>query len=111
MNGKAQVRGEVAMWRAVIHVALLDAIGAGPSTSSATERTRARDEARSWFRRAGRDFRAVCDLALLEADVVREHALWLIEDGGTVHRQMPARRRRMEWRAARPPEAREAARG
>lgn len=111
MNGMAFVRGEVAMWRAVIHVALLDAIGVGPSAPSATERRRLRDEARSWFQRAGRDFRTVCDLALLDPEVVREHALRLIEDEGVALRHMPARRRRMERRAAPPPETREAAHG
>lgn len=109
MNGMAHVRGEVAMWRAVIHVALLDAVGFGPSAPSATERRRLRDEARDWFRFAGRDFRTVCDLALLEPEFVREHALRLIEDEGAAVRHMPARRRRLEWRAALKPDVREAA--
>ncbi len=99
MNGMAFVRGEVSMWRAVIHVALLDAVGLGPSAPSETERRRVRDEARDWFRRAGRDFRIVCDLALLEPELVQEHALRLIENEGAALQQMPARRRRMERRA------------
>jgi hypothetical protein len=108
MNGMAYVRGEVTLWRAVVHVALLDAIGLGPSASSSAERKRVRDEARSWFRRAGRDFHTVCDLALLDAALVRAFALQLIETDGTVLERMPARRRRMEWRSALASEARHA---
>lgn len=109
MNGVAHVRGEVAMWRAVIHVALLDATGVAPSAPSATERRLVRDEARSWFQRAGRDFRTVCDLALLEPEFVREHALRLIDDEGAAVHHMPARRRRLEWRATLKPDVREVA--
>ena len=81
---------EQALWRAVINRALDDARGnCGGDTIK--NRDRFRDEARSWFQTAGRDFRRVCDLADLNADWVRTRALQEIaQNQGLVGQQTEA---------------------
>lgn len=71
-------KGEVALWRAVIQQALNDAMpgarvhGSQPVLSA--ERRRHMHDARRWFAEAGRDFRIVCESALLEPLAVRAAA-------------------------------------
>lgn len=67
-------KGEVAMWRAVIQQALNDAmpgarVNGGQPVLSA-ERRRHMADARRWFAEAGRDFRTVCESALLDPTAV-----------------------------------------
>jgi hypothetical protein len=68
---------ETSLWRLVIAQALEDACGRQQFTKS-TDRF-IRPTAISWFRDAGRDFRAVCILADLEPAVVQAAALRMIK--------------------------------
>ncbi len=78
----AAAQGDVALWRAVIDLAITDATlgllkghqGRKPSFRPAAERMAHRDQARTWLLGMGKDFREVCTLALLEPDAVREAA-------------------------------------
>ena len=66
----------IRLYSAVIAQALNDACTAMPcSTCTASDR----DEARNWFRNAGKDFQEVCALAGLEWDAVQLRALAKIE--------------------------------
>lgn len=62
-----RVRGERALWRAVIVQALMDAA----CTSAKTEAKHAREEALHWLTSMSADFRLVCDRAGLDAHYVR----------------------------------------
>lgn len=59
------------LWQAVIYQACVDALS-NKSESENSEKVRARREADSWIRGAGRDFREVCSLAGLDPDFISE---------------------------------------
>jgi hypothetical protein len=75
------VRGEVALWRAVIEQALSDATlkvlklrpGMSPGRLTALRRIQ-RDQARAWLLGMGEEFHEVCALALLDTEAVRTAA-------------------------------------
>lgn len=73
--GDTPVRGEVAMWRAVITQALMDAL----SGSNKTEMQYERSQAVVWLEGRGKDFHTVCHFAQLDPAYVRERAKWAIQ--------------------------------
>lgn len=73
------IRGEAALWRAVILQALLDATSTCPSPESRHQRYLAQ----TWFLRRNADFHTVCDLALLEADYVLTHVKEVLQQSQT----------------------------
>jgi len=86
-NAAAPVRGELALWRAVIAQALEDASGHPGALNGWDVRRgtsgRVVEAARQWFREAGPAFATVCELAGLEPAAVRRAALaWLEEHRG-----------------------------
>ena len=78
----AAVQGEVALWLAVIDQAITDATlgllkgkpGRKTAMRPSAERTVHKDRARAWLLDMGRDFKEVCNMALLEPDAVRAAA-------------------------------------
>lgn len=64
------LRGEQALWRAVITQALMDAA----SQSSKMEACYEKRQATCWLTGYGEDFKTVCDLANFPPDYVRERA-------------------------------------
>lgn len=71
--------GEVALWRAVIQQAFVDALG----VEVRDKKQRSRQlvsirQARLWFADAKRDYREVCAMAGVDADALRERAMRLI---------------------------------
>lgn len=91
-----EVRGEAALFRAVIVQAIADACFVHRDNGRVKERSahgervarlsrqheaHTRDHARAWLTCNSRDFREVCALALLDADAVREKALALASAG------------------------------
>ena len=76
-------QGEVALWRAVIHQAVADATlgvftqGRGRRRTGApsSDRLRHLSEARTWLLGMSRDFRTVCECALLEPLAVKAAAV------------------------------------
>ncbi|MBF0093051.1 MAG: hypothetical protein HQL34_00745 [Alphaproteobacteria bacterium] len=71
-------RGEIALWRAVIQQAMNDAMPRARMQDGrpvlSLERRREMNNARRWFADAGKDFRMVCDHALLEPEAVAASA-------------------------------------
>jgi hypothetical protein len=74
---------EVVFWRAVIAQAITDATFVVRKTKGTSVLTRAkdRDHARNWLLNNGPHFRLVCDMAALDAAVVRSAAKDLAEQG------------------------------
>lgn len=72
-------RGEQALWRAVIDRALDDACGHCGGEGRYNQRERIIETAVQWFTRADIDMRFVCDLAELNAQVVRNRAVAEVE--------------------------------
>lgn len=66
--GSYDVRGETALWRAVITQALLDAASSSAKAEDRISKTRARN----WLLNGGRDFDAVCMLAEMDPQYVRK---------------------------------------
>lgn len=64
-----------ALWASVIERAWKDATGPLRSPDGQTPPKRARDEARAWFERGGRDFRRACEFAGQDPDAVRDRYL------------------------------------
>lgn len=71
------VRGEIALWKAVIMQALVDA----SSRSAKWEARQQKVEALSWLRGTSRDFITVCQLAEMDPDYVRKMARLALERG------------------------------
>lgn len=71
------VRGEVALWRAVIVQALMDAA----SASGKQEMQQSKQEAIRWLLRGGEDFSIVCEMAEMNPERVREQAVRALENG------------------------------
>lgn len=67
----------IALWRAVITQALMDA----GSQSKKSENKKAKQEAIDWLTRDKESFLSVCAMADMCPDYVREKALWAIERG------------------------------
>ena len=65
------------LWCAVIWRALQDATAHVGMVADAGEQARLREDARRWFAGNDGDFRAACDAAGYDADLVRSHALRL----------------------------------
>lgn len=80
---------EVHLWRAVIVQAMTDAtmnvrLFDGPTTSKQSkivENIRERADSRRWLLDNSRDFRRVCELAMLDPAAVRDSAMKLSKDG------------------------------
>jgi hypothetical protein len=84
---------EVGLWRAVIHQAITDA----SQPLSANKRTRLdQQRARDWFRSADSYFRRVCELADIDPDTTRKHALKLIKEASRNDATAPQRRQRSQ---------------
>jgi hypothetical protein len=64
------VKGEIALWRAVIVQALMDAA----SQSNKQEMRYDKSQALCWLSGVSEDFRTVCDLAFFPPDYVRSRA-------------------------------------
>lgn len=71
------IRGEQALWRAVITQALMDA----NSNSAKSEMQYEKRQAAAWLRGGGRDFYTVCHCADLDPAYVRERARRVLEKG------------------------------
>ncbi len=65
------------LWCAVIWRALQDATAHVGMVADASEQERLREDARRWFAANDGDFRAACNSAGYDADLVRNHALRL----------------------------------
>jgi hypothetical protein len=74
---EAEISGEVALWRAVITQALMDA----GSNSNKSEARSARAHAISWLGGDSDDFNEVCELANLTPEYVRKKAKEAISRG------------------------------
>jgi hypothetical protein len=70
------------LWCAVIDRAMHDALDRIATVSGAAERHKIRDDARAWFRRNGREFRAACEMAGFDPDYLRTRILTLIAGAG-----------------------------
>ncbi len=76
------VRGEVALWRAVIDQAMTDATlgllkgkpGRRTAFRPSAERMLHKDRARAWLLDMGHEFQEVCDMAQLDAEAVQAAA-------------------------------------
>jgi hypothetical protein len=80
----------VHLWLAVIHQALVDATTPlAPSATKLTSERLNQKRAREWFTKPNRYFYLYCDLADLEADRVRAHAIPLIEAAAKLDPPMP----------------------
>ncbi len=71
------VKGEIALWRAVITQALIDA----GSNSVKREMIYERNQAISWLTNKSKDFIEVCELAQLDPSIIREKAVEAIKQG------------------------------
>lgn len=67
--------------QAVILTAIADACGQPTDSCSAAATEANHRRALSWITDAGSDFRSVCELAGLDPETVRKHALAFIESG------------------------------
>lgn len=73
-NASPPKEPEVALFRAALRQAAIDASFEPPPTGVTTTR-RDHYSAISWFERAGRDYRFVCEMADLDPDEVRDEVL------------------------------------
>lgn len=80
----SQARGEVALWRGVLHQAMLDAASKDSdrlSVSRKHEAVAARESSKRWLQRPNKDFETVCLLADLNPDWVRMKVRAALEGG------------------------------
>lgn len=66
------------LWCAVINRALQDAVDRIATVSGPVQRRKIREDAREWFVRNGREFRAACESAGYDPDYLRSRILSLI---------------------------------
>lgn len=66
------------LWCAVLDRALQDAMDRIATVSGPVERQKLREDARDWFLRNGRDFRAACESAGYDPDYLRTRILSMI---------------------------------
>lgn len=66
------------LWCAVLDRALQDAMDRIATVSGPVERQKLREDARDWFLRNGRDFRAACKSAGYDPDYLRTRILSMI---------------------------------
>jgi hypothetical protein len=71
------VRGETALWRAVITQALMDAA----SNSKKMELQYEKSQALCWLKTYAEDFKTVCDFAGYSPDYIRTRSLAALERG------------------------------
>lgn len=80
------MRGDEALWRAVILQAMLDAV----TRSRKPEAEHTRGQARKWLASRSRDFALVCDLGGMEPSYVRRMAKKVLACGGEPRTKRPA---------------------
>jgi hypothetical protein len=70
-ESQSPVRGELALWRAVITQALMDAA----SNSAKMEAKHEKSQAVCWLTRYSEDFKTVCDFADYSPDYIRSRSV------------------------------------
>lgn len=90
------VKGEKAIWHAVITQAMMDAL----SNSSKREEQYHKEEAIHWLTGNSKNFRTVCTLAGMDADVVREKAKKCLASPNNSWRAAPGKGKRYHERRA-----------
>lgn len=91
-DGRRAVRGEIALWRAVITQALTDAF----SQSSKVEMQYESRKARVWLEGRSDDFHTVCSLAQMPFDYVRERSMRALADRASNNLRIAADNKKME---------------
>jgi len=89
-EGGSHVTPEHRLAMAIIINAIGEAMGVSSINETKAARTRCQDAALRWFKDAGSDFQAICDLADLNPECVRKAALAYIDTGV----RLPKRSRR-----------------
>ena len=87
-EGRSYTSPEHRLAMAVIINAISEAMGHSSLNESNAARERCQSAALRWFTEAGTDFRAVCDLADLHPEAVRNAALAYIERGERLPRRV-----------------------